>query len=488
MVGLMITDHPSPQREAFGAIVELPAQLAGDALIDGRSPLAERYLIDWSRERRGSARFIVRPGSVEDVQALVRWCSRSGVAIVVQGGNTGLVGGALPENSDCAVLSLERLNRIRCVDPLDFTLQADAGAVLQDVKDAAEACDMIFPLALGAQGSCTIGGNVATNAGGINVLRYGMTRDLVLGLETVLPDGTLWNGMNGLRKDNRGYSLKQLMIGSEGTLGVVTGVEVRLSPRPTQVETAYVGLGSFRQACELFRMARHLCSDLLSAFEVIGEECLPLAHLIDPNLRSPLTQACPVHAIVELACGPGIDAGGLLEAMLTRALEAELIRDGVVAQSRSQAAAFWAIREGLVEGQARRGFHVRTDLSVRLSDVPKLIEQARSCIVREWPGWTSLTYGHAGDGNIHFNVLPPMDCDPGQARAVGQAVLIRLYELVGALGGSFSAEHGVGRSRSDVFWAGLSQRERQIHTAIKAAFDPAGLFNSGCLMSDRGDL
>ncbi|MGX9576589.1 FAD-binding oxidoreductase [Mesorhizobium sp. f-mel] len=487
MIRPMATDHPSLRREASGAI-ELPAQLAADALIDGQSPLAERYLIDWSRDRRGSARFIVRPGSVEDVQAFVRWCSQSGVAIVVQGGNTGLAGGAIPDSSDYAVLSLERLNRIRCVDPLDFTLQADAGAVLQDVKDAAEASDMTFPLALGAQGSCTIGGNVATNAGGINVLRYGMTRDLVLGLETVLPDGTLSNGMNGLRKDNRGYSLKQLMIGSEGTLGVVTGVEVRLSPRPTQVETAYVGLGSFRQACELFRMARHLCSDLLSAFEVIGEECLPLAHLIDPKLRSPLTQPCPVHAIVELACGPGIDAGGLLETMLARALESDLIKDGVVAQSRSQAATFWAIREGLVEGQARRGFHVRTDLSVRLSQVPKLIEQARACIEREWPGWTSLTYGHAGDGNIHFNVLPPIDCDPGEARAVGQAVLTRLYELVGALGGSFSAEHGVGRSRSQVFWAGLSQRERQLHTAIKAAFDPAGLFNPACLMPGPGDV
>ncbi|TKB45983.1 MAG: FAD-binding oxidoreductase, partial [Mesorhizobium sp.] len=243
-----------------------------------------KYLLDWSGDHRGGALAVLKPASVSEVQAVVRLCGTLGLGIIPLGGNTGLVAGAIDIDSRSAVVvSLERLNGIRLVDADNFILQADAGCILQHIKDAAEAQDCLFPLALGAQGSCQIGGNAASNAGGTNVLRYGMARDLILGLEVVLPDGELWSGFSGLRKDNRGYDLKQLFIGSEGTLGIITGVELKLFPKPTRVETAYLGLASFEAAITLFRQARRASSDLISAFEIIGSECIDLARLIDAD-------------------------------------------------------------------------------------------------------------------------------------------------------------------------------------------------------------
>lgn len=457
--------------------------LDASGVIDGGSADAARYLGDWTGDYGGAALAVLRPATVEQVQAVVRLCAGQGIAIVPQGGNTGLVAGTISDGARPAVIvSLERLNRIRRIDAANFTLQADAGVVLQTLKDAAEAENMLFPLALGAQGSCQIGGNVATNAGGINVLRYGMTRDLVLGLEAVLPDGSLWQGMTGLRKDNRGYDLKQLLIGSEGTLGIVTGVEVKLFPRPANVETAYLGARSFAEAMALFGLARRVCSDLLTAFEVIGAECIPLAVLSNPATRVPLEAEWPVHIVMELACSAAIDGRALLETLLAEAFEAGLLGDGAIAQSRAQAQSFWAIREDLVEGQARRGMHVRTDLSVRLSDVPRLIDQARAYVAADWPGWLPIAYGHAGDGNIHFNVMPPLDLAPERIREEGRRLLQGLYAVARDLGGSFSAEHGVGRSRRDVFLDGLSPNQRAAILALKAAFDPQGIMNPGCLV------
>jgi FAD/FMN-containing dehydrogenase len=461
----------------------LQAALGPGLLIDGASVDAVRYLHDWSGDYQGSAIAVLRPSTVEEVQTTVRICADYRTAIIPQGGNTGLVSGAISAHgSDAVVLSTERLNRIRAIDPVNFTMRADAGAVLQTMKDAAEAQGLLFPLALGAQGSCQIGGNVATNAGGINVLRYGMTRDLVLGLEAVLPDGSLWQGMSGLRKDNRGYDLKQLLIGSEGTLGVITGVEVKLFPRPFHVETAYLGMRSFDDAMRLFGMARAICSDLLTAFEVIGSECIEMARLGNPETRVPLESAWPVHIILELGCSAAVDGRALIETLLADAMEQELLGDGVLAQSRGQARSFWAIREDLVEGQAKYGRHIRTDLSVRLSDVARMIDLCRAAIVADWPGWTPIAYGHAGDGNIHFNVLPPSEMASGEIFVAGRDVLAQLYEIVRGLGGSFSAEHGVGRSRSDVYWEWLEPEARQLMQAIKAAFDPLGIMNPGGLL------
>ncbi|WP_292232784.1 FAD-binding oxidoreductase [Mesorhizobium sp.] len=440
-----------------------------------------KYLGDWAGDYRGGALAVLRPGSVAEVQALVRLCSGLGLGVIPQGGNTGLVSGAIDtKGAGLVVISLERLNTIRRIDPENFTLQADAGCVLQTIKDASEAQDCLFPLALGAQGSCQIGGNAATNAGGVNVLRYGMARDLILGLEVVLADGELWNGFSGLRKNNSGYDLKQLFIGSEGTLGIITGVEVKLFPKPARTETAYLGLASFEAAIQLFNRARRDCSDLISAFEIIGSECIELARTIDPGMTAPV--AAPVQALVELSSGPAIDLNGVLAGFLADAMEEGLVTDAVLATSGARANTFWAIREGLVEGQAKRGYHVRTDLSVRISDIPALIERARRFVALEHPNWIPLAYGHAGDGNIHFNVLPPLDLGTAEARARGAEITAGLYDIAVDLGGSISAEHGIGRSRAREFWAGRSPAHRRMITALKDALDPKGLMNPGCLL------
>ncbi|MDX8521380.1 FAD-binding oxidoreductase [Mesorhizobium dulcispinae] len=446
-----------------------------------------KYLGDWAGDYRGGALAVLRPGSVADVQALMRLCCELGLGVIPQGGNTGLVSGAIDTNdASLVVVSLERLNTIRRIDPDNFTLEADAGCVLQTIKDASEAEDCLFPLALGAQGSCQIGGNAATNAGGVNVLRYGMARDLILGLEVVLADGELWNGFSGLRKNNSGYDLKQLFIGSEGTLGIITGVEVKLFPKPARVETAYLGLASFEAAVALFNRARRACSDLISAFEIIGSECIELARLIEPGMTAPV--AASVQVLIELSSGPNIDLNGLLAGFLTDAMEDGLVIDAVLAASGAQARAFWSIREGLVEGQAKRGYHVRTDLSVRISDIPSLVERARRFVALEHPGWIALAYGHAGDGNIHFNVLPPLDHPEAEARARGAEVTAGLYDIAVSLGGSISAEHGIGRSRRREFWDGLSPAHRRMVAALKTALDPKGLMNPGCLLPSMETL
>ncbi|MDX8497244.1 FAD-binding oxidoreductase [Mesorhizobium sp. VK4C] len=446
-----------------------------------------KYLGDWAGDYRGGALAVLRPAWVTEVQALMRLCSELGLGVIPQGGNTGLVSGAIDtKGAGRVVISLERLNAIRQIDTENFTLQADAGCVLQKIKDASEAQDCLFPLALGAQGSCQIGGNAASNAGGVNVLRYGMARDLILGLEVVLADGELWNGFSGLRKNNSGYDLKQLFIGSEGTLGIITGVEVKLFPKPARIEAAYLGLASFEAAVALFNRARRDCSDLISAFEIIGSECIGLAQLVDPGVTAPVSAS--VQVLIELSSSAAIDLNGMLAGFLADAKEDGLVADAVLATSVAQAKAFWAIREGLVEGQAKRGYHVRTDLSVRISDIPALIERARRFVANEHSGWISLAYGHAGDGNIHFNVLPPLDLGAGEARDRGAEITAGLYDIAVNLGGSISAEHGIGRSRSREFWAGLSPTHRRIVTALKTALDPKGLMNPGCLLPSTETL
>ena len=473
---------PRQQTGGHAAITAARDALGSVGVISEPAAMS-RYLVEWAGDVHGSALAVLRPDSVAQVQAALKICRAHGLATVPQGGNTGLVAGGFGTREQAPViLSLERMNTIRAIDPTGYSMRVDAGCTLQHIKDTAETVDRMFPLALGAQGSCQIGGNAATNAGGINVLRYGMTRDLILGLEVVLPDGEIWDGMTGLRKDNRGYDLKQFFIGAEGTLGVITGVELKLFPLPHRTETAYVGLRSFADAMTLFARARDVCSDLLTAFEVIGTECLASTRIINPRLVTPVDEEMPVHVVIECTSSEAIDLSTLVETLLQQSLEAGLILDAVVAQNGKQARTFWAIREGLVEGQARRGYHVRTDLSVRLGDIPDLVVRARAFVSAEHPTWLSQTYGHAGDGNIHFNVLPPAGLDWETAREEGRKITKGLYSIVVEKGGSISAEHGVGRSRRDVVWAGLSPVHRRLASAIKLAFDPEGLMNPGCLL------
>jgi FAD/FMN-containing dehydrogenase len=490
----------APQENSSTAAIAAFGRALGDAgVIVDRAGMA-RYLRDWSGDHHGNAAAILRPGSSKEVSTVVELCRSHGLAVVPQGGNTGLVAGGIDiatrrrrasgtavdgAAAASVVINLERMNRIQSLDVDNFAIRVEAGCTLQQVKDAAERAGCLFPLALGAQGSCQIGGNVATNAGGVNVVRYGMMRDLVLGLEAVLPDGEIWNGLSGLRKDNRGYDLKQLFIGSEGTLGIVTSVELKLFPRPDKVETAWLALSSFDDAMRLFGAARHWLADLVTAFEVIGEECLPLARAIDPALAIPVE--APVHVLIEASCSGAIEPRPLFEDFLAEELESGSIGDCVLATSGAQAKGFWAIREGLVEGQARRGFHVRTDLSVPLSGVAGLVTVARGLIAQKFPNWTALAYGHAGDGNIHFNVLPPAGMAAAEARATGAEIEKALYALALAQGGSFSAEHGIGRSRSGTFWSALPPAQRRLLEAVKRAFDPDGIMNPGCLFPNTED-
>ncbi|APH74723.1 FAD-binding oxidoreductase [Aquibium oceanicum] len=456
--------------------------------VGGAAVLVERedkagYLTDWSGDWTGDAFAVVRPSSVAEVQACVKVCRRHGIGIVPQGGNSGLVGGGFPPSTvqNMVVVSLSRLNAIRRADTANATLDLDAGCTLQKAKDAADAIGLQFPLALGAQGSCQIGGNAATNAGGVNVLRFGMVRDLILGLEAVLPDGSLWSSMRGLRKDNRGYDMKQLFIGSEGTLGLITGLCLKLHPKPAKIETAYVGVGSIEDAMTISALARSELSELVTAFEIVGSECLPLARLIDEGLTLPVSSAFPFHVLIELSCGKRLDGRVLLEGFLADMMARGLIGDAAVAQSDRQARSFWAIREGLVEGQARRGYHVRSDVSVRLGDVPAFVAAARAFAARDWPDWTPQVYGHAGDGNIHFNLLPPLGMHRRDAREHGQRITKSLFAIVEDFKGSISAEHGIGRARIGAFWQGLGEVERRTMRAIKDSLDPHDMMNPGCL-------
>lgn len=441
-----------------------------------------RYLVDWSGDLTGAALAVVRPGSVAEVQAVMRFCAGHGLGVVPQGGNTGLAGGGFGNDPQrLVVLALERLSAVRALDAENASAVIEAGCTLQRAKEACAGAGLLFPLSTGAQGSSQIGGAAATNAGGINVLHYGMMRDLVLGLEVVLPDGALWQGLGGLRKDNRAIDLKQLFLGAEGTLGVITAVELRLFPLPERIETAYVATPGFPAAMALYRMARRQCAGLLTAFEVIGAECLAMARLARPDVAPPVAGQGGAHAILELSASAAVNARELLEQLLAEAMAQGLVEDGAIAQTGAQAQAMWAIREGLVEGQARRGFHLRTDLSVTLGRVPELVDRARALVAERWPGWVPQAYGHAGDGNVHFNVLPPEAMDAAAARAAAPELLAGLHALVGALGGSISAEHGIGRSRAAAFWAGVPAVQRRLLCGLKDALDPEGRMNPGCV-------
>ena len=438
-----------------------------------------RYERDWSGDHRGRARTILRPGSTSDVQAIVRQCAAAGIPIVPQGGHTGLVGGGTPSLAgDEVVISLERMNRVRDVDPLGFSMTVEAGCILEAVQQAAEAADLYFPLSLSAQGSCQIGGNIATNAGGINVLRYGMTRDLVLGLEVVLPDGRLLEGLSGLRKDNTGYDLKQLFIGAEGTLGIVTAASLKLYPRPSQVETALLGLPSVGHAVALFSRARRDLGDLLSAFELMPRRCVELALEVMPDLREPF-EPTPIYILMEASTGGLIELRPILERFLESTIEQEHVVDGTIAANTTQARAFWRIREGLIEGQVRRGRHLRTDVSIPISAIAAFIENAERALRAYDQDCLPLSYGHIGDGNIHLNVLPPTDMPADRVLPFLYACEDIVFAEVDRLGGSISAEHGIGSKKRAAFLARKPAVHLELMKRIKRAIDPAGLMSPG---------
>jgi FAD/FMN-containing dehydrogenase len=443
------------------------------------------YSVDWTGTHEGTPLAVVRPGSTAEVAAVVRACHDPGVAIVPQGGNTGLVAGGVPDSSGSqVVLSLGRMRTVRAVDPAAGTITVDAGVVLADVQAAAAEAGRLFPMSLGSEGSCTIGGNVATNAGGTAVLRYGMTRELVLGLEVVLPDGRIWDGLRGLRKDNTGYSLKDLFVGSEGTLGVITGAVLRLFPATPRHATAWVAVPSVAAAVDLLAVTQRHGGAHLTTFEIANRQAidLVLAHL--PGAIDPLPAQSDWCVLLELA-GAESDTGldDALEAALGEAIEAGLASDAAVAGSPAQRTALWGLREGISEVQKMEGATLKHDVTLpvaRLADWAVAIGPVLEEIL---PGVRSVTYGHVGDGNLHYNLNAPVG-DDAALRAAAAHLTTAIYDSVAAADGSISAEHGLGRVKAAAGASYKSDVEVDLMRAIKRALDPDNLMNPGVLLPE----
>jgi FAD/FMN-containing dehydrogenase len=455
--------------------------IVGDSgMLTGPTDMAP-YLIDERQRYRGNALAVVRPVSTEQVSAIVRRCAEAGVAIVPQGGNTSLCGAATPfEHGGEIVLSLARMNRIREVDPTNYTITVDAGVILADVQKAAEEADRLFPLSLGGEGTARIGGNLSTNAGGTGVLRYGTARELALGLEVVLPDGRVWDGLSGLRKDNTGYDLKQLFMGAEGTLGIITAAVLKLFPRPDDVQTAFVAVPDARSAVEFLTRARIASGDRVITFELIPRLPLELVLRYIPGARDPLANSYDAYVLFELASSqPGDDLRGLMETVLSDAMQAGLALDAAIAESGQQAADFWRLRETLPEAQKHSGASIKHDVSVPISRIADFLADASAKVEAAVPGLRVCAFGHLGDGNIHFNLCQPEGGD-GVAFEARMADLNRIvHDTVVSMRGSISAEHGIGRLRKDELAHYSSDVSLDLMRRIKAAIDPGGIMNPG---------
>jgi D-lactate dehydrogenase (cytochrome) len=445
------------------------------------------HLVETRGLYHGATRLVARPGSTEEVAGIVRICAAARLPVVPQGGNTGLCGGGVPgEDGHNIVIDTGRLNAIRALDPANFTMVAEAGCILADIQRAADAADLLFPLSLGAEGSCRIGGNISTNAGGIQVLRYGNTRDLVLGLEAVLPDGRIWNGLSTLRKDNTGYDLKHLFIGAEGTLGIVTAASLRLYPKPRQVATALLGLNDIDAVMALFGRARAGSGDQLTGFELIPRLGLDLTLSYVPGTVDPLAGAYPFYALVELSSSvPEGNLDALLETLLGEALEAGLVGDGAIARSEAQRRAFWRLREGVVEAQRHAGGSIKHDVSVPVSSVAAFIREASAAVTARLPGIRPVPFGHVGDGNIHFNLTQPEGADSAAYLARWAEFNDIVHAIVARLHGSISAEHGIGRLKRDELARYKAPLDLELMARIKRALDPDGIMNPGKVLPDQ---
>jgi FAD/FMN-containing dehydrogenase len=439
------------------------------------------YLTEWRDLYQGVTPIVLRPGSTEEVSKVMAYAYEHDLKIVPQGGNTGLVGGQIPqETGDEIVLSLSRLNRVRNIDPVGFTITAEAGVVLETLQGEAEKVDRLFPLSLGAQGSCQIGGNISTNAGGTSVLAYGNTRDLVLGLEVVLPSGEIWNGLRTLRKDNTGYDLKQLFIGGEGTLGIITAASLKLFAKPKKLEAAFIGLPDPHAALKLFTMAKAEAGPVLTGFEImprIGVEFC-LKHL--EGARDPLEGEHPWYVLMELSSGSeAFPVRDLMESILGNAFEDGLVEDAAFAQNLTQVQDFWHIRHGMSEVQKPEGGSIKHDVSVPVAAIPDFLDKAMAAVEAFAPGCRPVPFGHIGDGNIHFNVSQPVGADKEAYLARWDEMNTIVHDIVREFGGSISAEHGIGRLKRDLLKDVKPEIELDLMQRIKTAFDPKGLLNPG---------
>jgi len=461
--------------------VEFNARLA--AIVGAQNVLTAKddvapYYTDWRHVYSGKGIAVVRPGSTQEVSAVVGLCASEGTAIVPQAGNTGLVGGSIPTGRRKEiVLSVGRLNRILDLDALNDTMTVQAGCILQNLQQAADDAGRLFPLSLAAEGSCQIGGNLSTNAGGVGVLRYGNARDLVLGLEVVLPDGRVWNGLKALRKDNTGYDLKHLFMGAEGTLGIITAAVLKLFPKPSASATAWIAVESPRRAVELLASLRGLMGDRLTAFELISRVCLDAVIKCKPSIADPLRGRHPWYVLAELTDGgKQEDLAARAEAALVECTERGILIDVALAQSEGQSRALWAIRETIPEAQFT---NVKHDVSVPVSSIPRMIDEGLAELAKAFPGCVGLIFGHIGDGNLHYNIAMPDEAGTQALMGKKKEVNEIVYEVVGKLGGSISAEHGVGQQKREAIKARKSAVEMELMQRVKDALDPQGIMNPG---------
>jgi FAD/FMN-containing dehydrogenase len=438
----------------------------------------EPFLIEERGLFHGACAGVVRPATTVEVAAVVALCAEAGVAIVPQGGNTGLVGGGVPDGG--IVLATTRMNRIRAVDPINRTITVEAGVILADVQRAADEAGALFPLSLAAEGSCRIGGNLATNAGGITVLRYGNARDMVLGLEVVLPDGRIWDGLRSLRKDNTGYDLKHLFLGSEGTLGIITAAVLELFPKPRVTETALAAVPSVQAALDLFNRTNEAAGDSLTAFEFMARTGIDFCLRHVPGVVDPFTETHPHYTLIKLTSARKDSAlRDTLEQILADALELGLVDDAVIAASEAQTEALWRIRESIPEGQKPEGGSIKNDVSVPVSRVPEFMELATKAVEAALPGIRVVAFGHLGDGNIHFNLTQPKEMDREAYMAQWDRFDRIVSDIATGLGGSFSAEHGVGRLKRVDMARYKSEVEVDLMRTLKRALDPKNIMNPG---------
>ena len=439
------------------------------------------YASDWRKRYLGRPAAVVKPASTAEVAEVVRACAESRTAIVPQGGNTGLCGAATPDASGTQiVLNLSRMNRVRAIDTRNNTMTVEAGCVLAKLQNTAEEAGRLFPLSLAAEGSCEIGGNLSTNAGGTAVLRYGNARELVLGLEVVLPSGEVWDGLRGLRKDNTGYDLKQLFIGAEGTLGVITAAVLKLFPLPKSHATAVVALETPEKAVALLERALGACGERLTGFELFSDFCLSLVLKHFRDTAAPFPRRFPHYVLMELSdtqSGEGVRV--LVESMLEAALEERNILDAAVAQSETQSRAFWSLREFISEAQAHEGPNIKHDVSIPISRISEFIATTDAELERAYGGLRMVTFGHLGDGNLHYNVSAPEGVAPGVFVMHTAAINRIVHDSVARLGGSISAEHGLGQLKRDEIQRYKSPLELELMRKLKRALDPQGIMNPG---------
>jgi FAD/FMN-containing dehydrogenase len=464
------------------------AAIVGPRYVIGPDGDQEPYLVDWRGRYRGKALAVVKPANTAEVAAVVRHAAAAGIAVVPQGGNTGMCGGATPmAEQHSIVLRLDRMNRIRDVSRLGDAIAVDAGCILADVQKAAEAADRLFPLSLGAEGSCQIGGNLSTNAGGTAVLRYGTTRELTLGLEVVLPDGEVLDLMSSLRKDSTGVDLKQLFIGAEGTLGIITGAVLKLFPRPRQRCVALAKAGDIEAVLDLLALARGELGDRLGGFEIMSRAQVEVIAENVPHVAIPFALDAAWFVLVEVVDTlRSVDLGAEMEAMLAAAFEKGLIGDALVASSEAQAEAFWAIRHSVSEGSKRAGYVVSHDSSVPLQHQAAFVRRVEARIAQVRPDARIVMHGHLGDGNIHvLAILPGIGPDQRSALApVVSAINRAVDEETAALGGSISAEHGIGIANKERLRHVTPPLEMALLRQLKGLLDPQGLMNPGKVLSD----